>query len=468
MGNTQQTSTTLPPEPPINKTNKTTSQPSQQHQTQQQSQPSQTKEFINDNSFRTLPKFYLNDSPQITKAMTFDERGLLLTSNRKTNIQGIFGNGPSMKRALTFIDKNKVRRRHSFALEDVMYRKHFGAIDTDKLHPIVPTNNVVINQIKDMKPAELKDEAVVIVDTFSTGLLVAYLCHLKGFRVVSVLSGDLESLMSMIPEGLDFSFAQILSLSTSLSDEDAAFNILTEQIAGLPWPVVSVIAGAETGVELADKLSSHFGLRTNGTSQSEARRNKYVMGETIRAAGIRAVKQLQAQTWGEIATFLNEWQPDPYRVIVKPMDSAGSDDVTLCRSEEEVKRAFGHILGKVNGLGLVNNSVLVQEYLEGQEYVIDMVSRDGEHKLVAIWEYDRRPANGASFVCHGQWQRTISDDPAYYTQIVEYQKKVLTALGIRNGPSHGEVKWFKGEPVLVEVGSRCHGGDGLWVDVAVS
>jgi hypothetical protein len=27
------------------------------------------------------------------------------------------------------------------------------------------------------------------------------------------------------------------------------------------------------------------------------------------------------------------------------------------------------------------------------------------------------------------------------------------------------VKWFKGEPVLVEVGARCHGGDGMWLDL---
>ena len=33
----------------------------------------------------------------------------------------------------------------------------------------------------------------------------------------------------------------------------------------------------------------------------------------------------------------------------------------------------------------------------------------------------------------------------------------------RNGPTHGEVKWFQQEPVLVEVGARCHGGDGLWL-----
>ena len=130
-----------------------------------------------------------------------------------------------------------------------------------------------------------------------------------------------------------------------------------------------------------------------------------------------------------------------------------------------VQKAFGNIIGKVNGLGLVNKSVLVQEYLEGQEYVIDMVSRDGVHKVVGIWLYDRRPANGANFVCHGQ--RLMLANEEHCEEIIAYQKKVITALGIVNGPTHGEVKWFQGEPVLVEVGSRCHGGDGFWTAVAV-
>ena len=303
---------------------------------------------------------------------------------------------------------------------------------------------------------------VGIVDPFSTGAALAAEIAKEGFKIIAIYSSDLDklgNLQNLVPEGLNLSFDSIVGYNSNI-------EILSAEIRKVAPRVVAIVAGAETGVELADKLSSHFGLRTNGTTQSEARRNKYVMGETIRAAGIRAVKQLQAQTWGEISTFLHEWQPDPYRVIVKPMDSAGSDDVTLCRSEEEVQRAFGHILGKVNGLGLVNNSVLVQEYLEGQEYVIDMVSRDGEHKLVAIWEYDRRVSNAASFVLFGQRLMIMSDHPEIYHQLYEYQKKVLTALGIRNGPSHGEVKWFKGEPVLVEVGSRCHGIEGAWMPVA--
>lgn len=50
--------------------------------------------------------------------------------------------------------------------------------------------------------------------------------------------------------------------------------------------------------------------------------------------------------------------------------------------------------------------------------------------------------------------------------LIEYQKKVITALGIRHGPTHGEVKWCRGEPVLVEVGARCHGAEGAWQPIA--
>ena len=151
-------------------------------------------------------------------------------------------------------------------------------------------------------------------------------------------------------------------------------------------------------------------VATNGSSGTEARRNKYLMGEAVRAAGVRAVMQRRASTWAEIEAFLTEWQPSPYNVIVKPMESAGSDDVTLCHSEAAVKAAFGNIMGKVNSLGCVNEGVLVQEYLQGTEYVVDTVSLAGAHKCVALWEYDRRPTNGAGFVLHGQRLMT-ADEP---------------------------------------------------------
>ena len=265
---------------------------------------------------------------------------------------------------------------------------------------------------------------------------------------------QLATLQGLIPKGLQLVFEAVICYNEDLDE-------LVESLRRTHTDIVAVIPGAETGVELADMLSEKMGLRTNGTALSEARRNKFVMGETIKSAGLRAVHQLRASTWAEISTWITSWNPDPFKVIVKPLDSAGSDDVTLCLSIEDVQAAFGNIMGKVNGLGLVNRAVLVQEYLEGQEYVVDMVSRDGEHKVAAIWAYDRRAVNGAQFVCFGQ--RLLTMDDEHCIELVEYQKKVVTALGIKNGPTHGEVKWCRGEPVLVEVGARCHGAEGqVW------
>ena len=56
---------------------------------------------------------------------------------------------------------------------------------------------------------------------------------------------------------------------------------------------------------------------------SNARRNKYFMGETVRAAGVRAVRQCRATEWAQIEEFLTEWNPNPFAVIVKPIQSAG-------------------------------------------------------------------------------------------------------------------------------------------------
>lgn len=99
---------------------------------------------------------------------------------------------------------------------------------------------------------------------------------------------------------------------------------------------------------LADKLSEHFKLTTNGTSGSAARRNKYLMGEKVRAAGLRAVAQVQATKWSQVESFVKKelvpmLKGGDFKVIVKPVESAGSDDVTLCRSMDEVRAAFGSI-----------------------------------------------------------------------------------------------------------------------------
>lgn len=48
-------------------------------------------------------------------------------------------------------------------------------------------------------------------------------------------------------------------------------------------------------------------------------------------------------------------------------------------------------------------------------------------------------------------------------ELKKYADKVLNALGIRQGPSHMEIMYNNQTgPCLVEVGARCHGGEGTW------
>jgi len=371
-----------------------------------------------------------------------------------------------------------------FHERDVLYRKHFNAHDVPKARMLKKGTMSLEGLMGDWLKAtpaqpppapggeaEPSKPCVVVVDCFSTGAMVAHLALDRSYSVVRVDSFDNPDLAAMVASNCRTDYDEFFTFEM---DEQAGLQgslaRLKDRIDGTGLKVTAVVAGAETGVELADRLSELYNLQdasvaTNGSSGTEARRNKYLMGEAVRAAGVRAVMQRRASTWAEIEAFLTEWQPSPYNVIVKPMESAGSDDVTLCHSEAAVKTAFGNIMGKVNSLGCVNEGVLVQEYLQGTEYVVDTVSLAGAHKCVALWEYDRRPTNGAGFVLHGQ--RLMTADEPRAKELIEYMFEVLDALHIKNGPGHGEVKWCAdGRPCLVEVGSRCHGAEGMWIPVA--
>eukprot|EP00953_Heterococcus_sp_UTEX-ZZ885_P040223 20572-Heterococcus_DN1.PRE.1 len=220
-------------------------------------------------------------------------------------------------------------------------------------------------------------------------------------------------------EGLVLEFDATFQYDDRSQDSAAAIAELVHQLQQLPWEVSAVIAGAETGVELSDVLSARMGVLSNGEELSLARRNKYLMGEQVRKS-TRAVQQKMATTWEDIELFLQEWNPNPLQSV------------------DEVRQAFDTINGKVNGLGSVNEGALVQEYLDGTEYVIDSVSRDGVHKVVAIWEYDKRSVNGANFVYFGMKLNAASGEKEQ--QLCDYALTVLDAMGVVHGPGHMEVK----------------------------
>jgi hypothetical protein len=101
-------------------------------------------------------------------------------------------------------------------------------------------------KFKAQPQTQTRSEAVVIVDTFSTGAMLADIMYKRGFKIVCVLSGDLKGLLDMIPEGLDYSFASTLVLNSSI-EPALAVQEIADQLRAMHTPVVAVFAGAETG-----------------------------------------------------------------------------------------------------------------------------------------------------------------------------------------------------------------------------
>lgn len=227
-------------------------------------------------------------------------------------------------------------------------------------------------------------------------------------------------------------------------------------------PIVACIVGGESGVTLADGLSCELKVVSNGVFSGGDRRNKSVQQKAIKAAGLRAVREACGKTYSEVSAFVeNESLP----IVVKPVESCGSEGVKICRTKNEVQDHFTLLMEGQRKVGAQGAAVLCQEFLTGTEYVVDHVSCDGVHKTMMVWVYDKRPTNGGDFVYYGM---VPVDSQSKEAQIlIKYTRAVLDALKLHNGPSHGEVMMGPDNvPCLVEMNCRSHGWDGAWVPLA--
>lgn len=222
---------------------------------------------------------------------------------------------------------------------------------------------------------------------------------------------------------------------------------------------VACVAGSEIGVSFADQVSEMLGLRTNGSKKSNARRNKYEMVEVLRAHGIKTLEHFKSDNLDDIISWLKKHNKWP--VVLKPLSSAGTDNVFICQDLDEVKSAYQAIKGNINIFDQENHEVLVQSYLQGQEYVVNSINcvhpTTGKpyHFLNDIWMCKKQEFFGHRIY---DYELLLSFDGELQRSLVSYINRVLNALEIYYGPSHAEVMITEEGPVLVEVASRFSGG----------
>lgn len=309
------------------------------------------------------------------------------------------------------------------------------------------------------------EKILILVDGFCpyhSRYVAARALDIPGVGVVHLLSdylsGFLEKTGQESPETLEL-------LRLPKTKADAAEFV--QALGGKDTRIIAVYCESDSGLENAEQLRELLNVEcSDNPVVLDARRNKHLMQQSVQSKGLSVAEGQLCKSLEEAVQFAERLFEKKEKVVVKPIRGVASESVYLCSHIEEVEAAWTKITeSQVYGGTSRHETVLVQERLEGTEYAVDVVSRNGQHKIAAVWRYLKKPANGAAF-CY--FKTELVDDSAddNVKAVCDYVQKALSALGVRWGISHNEVIVDSNGPKLIEVNCRQHNMDFLPLTMA--
>ncbi|MFD5162189.1 ATP-grasp domain-containing protein [Streptomyces hawaiiensis] len=235
---------------------------------------------------------------------------------------------------------------------------------------------------------------------------------------------------------------------------DGDFDELVRTVKG--YEPVAIVPGNESAVMLVDALVDELMPGTGNVIElSEARRDKWPMAQAVAAAGIPHLRQIATADPDEVAAWIADNGLEGRPLVLKPRRSGGTDDVHKVDVGEDWRPTFDRLLGSVNRFDIVNDTVLVQEFAAGTEYIVDTYSVDGQFGLVSVSRYSKSAKNDRIGI-YDAVDYLEPDDPIA-TTLGEYTRQVAQAVGIRTGCTHTEVMLTADGPRLIEIAARLAG-----------
>lgn len=284
-------------------------------------------------------------------------------------------------------------------------------------------------------------DTVVIVDPFSTGALIAPELAKRGVQCYGVLSSE------TIPSRFTQSYTgEGFADKTLYSPEEISRIIDSESL-------LAIIPGSETGVYCAEKLSSSYPIPQNNYHTTDYRRKKSVMQQQLALAGLKNIASKKISRRDTDISDINSLSG----YVIKPDNSCLTDGVIFVDNKEDAVKWIAQInWDKTNIVGEQNEYYLVQERLDGEEFVVDLVAGREGIKICTLCRYKKGLHNGSHFVYESLDVLDVND--RNYATLIDYAKTSAVALGVEFGPAHLEIMNTPNGPTLIELGARLHGG----------
>ncbi|KGQ27548.1 ATP-grasp domain-containing protein [Gallibacterium anatis] len=289
----------------------------------------------------------------------------------------------------------------------------------------------------------MNNNIILIVDPFSTGKLYAPMFNQAGFHCYAIFSSESENIPSFYLSSFHSDdFVNKYPLTVSQAKEQFSAS-----------QICAVVIGSESGVIAGEELANYFRVSANNIITSEYRRNKFKMQNVLSSSNLDSIKTIMISSDSrEVSLFESK-----KGYIIKPLNSAGSEDVLYLESKSDVLSEIKKLNWfKRNITGEINKSYLIQEYLEGIEFVVDMIAYQDRYYVLSLCRYNKGVHNGSRFVY--EYMSMLDPTESIYQEIIKYAKAAAFALDFKFGPIHMEIMLTERGPIMIEVGARLHGG----------
>lgn len=228
-----------------------------------------------------------------------------------------------------------------------------------------------------------------------------------------------------------------------IMDEDDVMDRVTTWLRGKT--VDRVLSNWEPLVILAARLRERWGMPGMSVDAVNGFRDKQIMKERVKAAGLRVPRSRRVRTEKETREAVEEIG---FPLILKPIAGAGSADTYKVTSKAELEP----VLKLMRGVPEAS----CEEYIEGEEFTFDTVSIKGKPAYENVAAYLPKPLEMRTL----QWVSPVIITVRNMQQAklqggIELGRKVLQALDMGDGFTHME--WYltpKGEAVFGEIGCR--------------
>jgi len=297
-----------------------------------------------------------------------------------------------------------------------------------------------------------KQKHLILLESlfFSTGFEACRIAKELGYQV-TLICRDIKLYLQGIPLDKHPLGLADFHIETETNDTQNLIKFLESYYDKRPFQ--GLLTFSEYYVDIAAQVASHFGFPSASPISVQIARNKdlsriQLAKNKISSPKFRIVKNLE-EALAAVSVI-------GYPCIIKPTAETSSYGVECVSNNEELLKAFN------NANSILKNereqrregTVLVEEYMIGEEISVETISVNGECNILG---FTSKGLTGWPNFVEYEFSFPYNIPVNMIDPVKNLVKDSLRAIGYTHGPSHTEVKLTKDGPKIVEINPRLGG-----------